>query len=77
MVFVGLAMGFVWWVIDVMVMPWVWWVIGFGSCRGCGLPWVGCELIFLGSCGLILVVMVVGCVKWWLIGSGGCDCCLL
>ena len=33
-VFVGLAVGFVWWVIDVVVMPWVWWVIGFGSCRG-------------------------------------------
>ena len=39
-VFMGLAVGFVWWVIGAMVMSWVWWVIGFGSCHGCGLPWV-------------------------------------
>ena len=68
--FMGLVVGFVWWVISVMVIPWVWWVISFGSCRG--FYFCGCGLIFLGSCGLILVVAVVGCVKWWL--TGGCDC---
>ena len=39
-VFVGLVMGFVWQVISIVVMLWVWWIIVFGSCRGCGLPWV-------------------------------------
>ena len=77
--FVGHAVGFVWWVIGVVVMPWVWWVIGFGSCHesvGCrGFYFCGCGPIFLGSCGLILVVVVVGCVKWWLTNS--CDCYLL
>ena len=35
---------------------------------GCpGFYFCGCELIFLGSCGLILVV---ACVKWWLTGGG-------
>ena len=38
--FVGHVVGFVWWVISVVVMPWVWWVINFRSCRGCGLLWV-------------------------------------
>ena len=57
MEFVGLVVGFVWWVISVMVIPWVWWVIGFGSCRG--FYFCGCGLIFLGSCGLILVVVAV------------------
>ena len=66
-VFMGLAVGFVWWVIGAMVMSWVWWVIGFGSC--CGFYFCGCRLIFLGSCGLILVVVVVGCVKWCLISG--------
>ena len=51
----------------VVVMSWVWWVIGFGSC--CGFYFCGCRLIFLGSCGLILVVVVVGCVKWCLISG--------
>ena len=64
LVFVGLAVGFVWWVIGFVVMPWVWVAVGFIFC--------GCRLIFLGSCGLILVVVVVGCVKWWLIS--GYDC---
>ena len=45
---------------------------------GCpGFYVCGCELIFLGSCGLILVVVVVGCMKWLLTGGGGCGCCLL
>ena len=59
------------------------------SCRGCGGSLVsghavgigcrgfyfcGCGLIFLGSCGLILVVMVVGCMKWWLTSGGGGLC---
>ena len=64
LVFVGLAVGFVLWVIGFVVMPWVWVAVGFIFC--------GCRLIFLGSCGLILVVVVVGCVKWWLIS--GYDC---
>ena len=45
---------------------------------GCpGFYFCGCELIFLGSCGLILVVVVVGCMKWLLTGGGGCNCYLL
>ena len=50
-VFVGLAVGFVWWVISVVVMPWVWWVIDFGSCRG----------FYFCGCGLILMGL------WWLV----------
>ena len=34
--------------------------VGVG-CRG--FYFCGCELIFLSSCGLMLVVVVVGCVK--------------
>ena len=51
-------------------------VVGVG-CRG--FYFCGCGLIFLGSCGLILVIVVVGFVKWWSIsGSGsGCDCYFL
>ena len=67
-VFVGLAAGFVWWVISVVVMPWVWWVIDFESCRGCGLPWV----LFLWLWANFGGVVVVGCVKCWL--TGGCNC---
>ena len=58
------------WVMPWWVMPW--WVIGL--CRG--FYFCGCRLIFLGSCELILVVVVVeelvvgngsgvGCMKWW------------
>ena len=48
--FMGYAVGFVLWVVGIVVMLWVWWVIGFGSCRG--FPFCGC--------GLILVVVMVG-----------------
>ena len=42
-------------------------VLGLVVCVGCcGFYFCGCGLIFLGSCGLILVVAVVGCVKWML-----------
>ena len=41
--------------------------VGVG-CRG--FYFCGCGQIFLGSCGLILVVVVVACVKWWLTGGG-------
>ena len=47
---------------------------------GVGCPrfyFCGFELIFLGSCGLILVVVVVSCMKWLLTGGSGCGCCLL
>ena len=86
LVFMGLVMGFVWWVIGFVVMLWVWVAVGFIFC-GCGLIFLGSGLIFLGSCELILVVVVVGCVKWWLISGYycffffldkcGCDCCVI
>ena len=72
MVFVGLAMGFVWWVIGVVVMLWVWVAMGLTFC--------GCGFIFLGSCGLILVVVVVADQWLWFfffLDKCGCDCCLL
>ena len=85
--FVGHVMGFVWWVIGIVVMPWVWWVIGFGSCLGVGFHefyFCGCGLIFLGSCGADfggcsggLCEVVVDWWWWWVVCSGGCDCYLL
>ena len=54
------------------VLPWVWVAVGFICVVMGGLYFCGCGLIFLGSCELILVVVVVDCVKWWL--ADGCDC---
>ena len=70
--FVGHALGFVWWVVGVVVMLSVCWVISFGSCRGCGLPWVlflwlwvdflGYLWADFGGCGSGLCEVVV---DWW------------
>ena len=67
------------------MVKWVFFIRG--SCRGgssvsghvmgvgcCGFYFCGCGLIFLGSCGLILVVLFVGSVKWWLTGGDGGLC---